>query len=131
MTLLDHAVNRMARTKRSQSARLIPLAAAVGDLVTLALAVFIAMIGRQELTFFRPTADVVDVVGVVGVSVMIGVASLLVPCAPTGARRPAPAARKYQCWPSAALDRAGRASYAAGTGGRSTTGSGRRGGRDA
>ena len=27
MTLLDHAVNRMARTKRSQSARLIPLAA--------------------------------------------------------------------------------------------------------
>ena len=55
MTLLDNAVSRMARTKRSQSARLIPLAAAVGDLLMLALAVFIAMIGRQELTFFDPT----------------------------------------------------------------------------
>jgi hypothetical protein len=35
MTLLDHAVGRMARTQPSQSARLIPLAAAIGDIVTL------------------------------------------------------------------------------------------------
>ena len=77
MTLLDHAVNRMARTKRSQSARLIPLAAAVGDLLTLALAVFIAMIGRQELTFFRPTADVVDVVSVAAGPLLVGWAAML------------------------------------------------------
>ena len=78
MTLLDHAVNRMARTKRSQSARLIPLAAAVGDLLTLALAVFIATIGRQELTFFRPSADVVDVVSAAAGPFLIGWAAMLV-----------------------------------------------------
>ena len=77
MTLLGHAVNRMSGTRRSQSARLIPVAAAVGDLITLALAVFLAMIGRQELTFFNPASDVADYVSVAAGPLLLGWAAML------------------------------------------------------
>ena len=77
MTLLGHAVNRMAGTRRSQSARLIPVAAAVGDLLTLALAVFLAMVGRQELTFFNPASDVADYVSVAAGPLLLGWAAML------------------------------------------------------
>ncbi len=77
MTLLGHAVNRMSGTRRSQSARLIPVAAAIGDVVTLALAVFLAMIGRQELTFFNPASDVADYVSVAAGPLLLGWAAML------------------------------------------------------
>ncbi len=77
MTLLGHAVNRMAGTQRSQSARLIPVAAAIGDVLTLALAVLLAMIGRQELTFFNPASDVADYVSVAAGPLLLGWAAML------------------------------------------------------
>ena len=77
MTLLDHAVGRMARTQPSQSARLIPVAAAIGDIVTLAIAVLVAMIGRQQLTFFNPSADVTDAVSVAAGPLLFGWVSML------------------------------------------------------
>ena len=77
MTLLDNAVRRMAGTQPSHSARLIPLAAAIGDLAMLAIAVFVAMIGRQELTFFDPRTDVVDFVSVAIVPLLVGWAAML------------------------------------------------------
>jgi hypothetical protein len=77
MTLLDHAVGRMARTQPSQSARLIPLAAAIGDVVTLSIAVLVAMIGRQQLTFFNPSADVTDAVSIAAAPLLIGWISML------------------------------------------------------
>jgi exopolysaccharide biosynthesis polyprenyl glycosylphosphotransferase len=77
MTLLGHAVNRMSGTRRSQSARLIPVAAAIGDLLTLALAVFLAMLGRQELTVFNPASDVADYVSVAAGPLLLGWAAML------------------------------------------------------
>jgi exopolysaccharide biosynthesis polyprenyl glycosylphosphotransferase len=77
MTLLDHAVGRMARTQPSQSARLIPLAAAIGDIATLSIAVIIAMIGRQQLTFFNPSADVADAVSIAAGPLLFGWVSML------------------------------------------------------
>jgi exopolysaccharide biosynthesis polyprenyl glycosylphosphotransferase len=77
MTLLDHAVGRMARTQPSQSARLIPVAAAVGDVITLSIAVIVAMIGRQELTFFNPSADVTDAVTIAAGPLLLGWVSML------------------------------------------------------
>ncbi len=77
MTLLDNAVRRMAGTQPSHSARLIPLAAAIGDFAMLAIAVFVAMIGRQELTFFDPRADVVDFVSVAIGPLLVGWAAML------------------------------------------------------
>ena len=77
MTLLDNAVRRMAGTQPSHSARLIPLAAAIGDFAMLAIAVFVAMIGRQELTFFDPRTDVVDFVSVAIAPLLVGWAAML------------------------------------------------------
>jgi exopolysaccharide biosynthesis polyprenyl glycosylphosphotransferase len=77
MTLLDNAVRRMARTQPSHSARLIPLVAAAGDFLLLAFAVFVAMIGRQELTFFDARDDVVDFVSVAAGPLLVGWAAML------------------------------------------------------
>jgi exopolysaccharide biosynthesis polyprenyl glycosylphosphotransferase len=78
MTLLDNAVRRMARTQPSHSARLIPLAAAIGDFILLALTVVIAMVGRQQLTFFDPRTDVVDFVSVAAGPLLVGWAAMLI-----------------------------------------------------
>ena len=77
MTLLDNAVRRMAGTQPSHSARLVPLAAAIGDFAMLAIAVFVAMVGRQELTFFDPRVDVVDFVSVAIAPLLVGWAAML------------------------------------------------------
>ena len=77
MTLLDTAVRRMAGTRPSHSARLIPLAAAIGDLVVLVVATLIAMIGRQELTWFDPRTDVVDFVSVAALPLVVGWMAML------------------------------------------------------
>jgi exopolysaccharide biosynthesis polyprenyl glycosylphosphotransferase len=72
MTLIDTAFRRMARTDSSHSARLIPLAAGIGDLAVLALATLVATIGRQRLTLFEASTDVADYVSVVAVPLLVG-----------------------------------------------------------
>jgi exopolysaccharide biosynthesis polyprenyl glycosylphosphotransferase len=77
VTLLDNAVRRMARTQPTGSARLIPLAAAVGDFALLAAATVIAMIGRQQLTFFDPRSDVGRLVTVAAAPLLVGWLAML------------------------------------------------------
>jgi len=72
MTLLDNAVIKLARTQPSRSARWIPIAACVGDLVMLSIATFLAMLGRQELRIFDPRGDVADYVAAAAAPVLIG-----------------------------------------------------------
>jgi exopolysaccharide biosynthesis polyprenyl glycosylphosphotransferase len=77
MTSLNTAVRRMAHTQPSHSAHLIPFLAGIGDLVVLALTVFAAMIGRQELTFFDARTDVVDFVSVAAGPLLLGWAAMM------------------------------------------------------
>ncbi len=71
MTLLDNAVRRMT-AQPSHSARLIPLASAVGDFFVLAVATLIAMIGRQELTWFDARDDITGFVSAAAGPLLIG-----------------------------------------------------------
>jgi exopolysaccharide biosynthesis polyprenyl glycosylphosphotransferase len=77
LTLLDNAVHRMARTQPSRSARLIPLAAAIGDFMLLALATVVAMIGRQQLMLFDPRTDVASFVSAAAGPLLVGWLAML------------------------------------------------------
>ena len=77
MTLLDHAVRRLATRESSHSARLIPMAAAIGDLLVLAFATFAAMLGRQTLTVFDPRDDIVDYVSIGALPLLVGWLAML------------------------------------------------------
>ena len=76
MTLLDNAVRRMA-LQPSHSARLIPLVAAIGDFFLLAVATVVAMIGRQELTFFDPRTDIAGFVSAAAGPLLVGWLAML------------------------------------------------------
>jgi exopolysaccharide biosynthesis polyprenyl glycosylphosphotransferase len=77
MALLDSAVLRMARVDSSGSARLIPLAAAIGDLFLLAVATIAAAVGRQQLAFFDSRDDIVDYVALGAVPLLVGWLAML------------------------------------------------------
>ena len=64
MAQLHSAVRGRLRARTSHSARLIPYVAAVGDLLLLAVATLLAVVGRQQLTVFEPSSDVAEVVSV-------------------------------------------------------------------
>ncbi len=76
MTLLDNAVKRMVG-QPSHSARLIPLASAIGDFAVLAVATLVAMIGRQELTWFDARDDVTGLVSAAAGPLLIGWLAML------------------------------------------------------
>jgi exopolysaccharide biosynthesis polyprenyl glycosylphosphotransferase len=76
MTLLDSAVRRMA-LQPSHSAHLIPLVAAIGDFFLLAVATVVAMIGRQELTFFDPRTDITGFVSAAAGPLLVGWLAML------------------------------------------------------
>ncbi len=76
MTLLDSAVRRMTG-QPSHSARLIPLASAIGDFAVLAVATMVAMIGRQELTWFDARDDIIGFVSAAAVPLLIGWLAML------------------------------------------------------
>ena len=77
MALLDNAVRRMARTELSQSARKIPFAAGMGDLVVLAIATIVAVLGRQRISWFDPRDDVVSYVSVAAAPILVGWLAML------------------------------------------------------
>jgi exopolysaccharide biosynthesis polyprenyl glycosylphosphotransferase len=72
MALLHSAVRTTKSVQTTRSNRLIPLVAATGDLLLLAVATLAAMVGRQRLTFFDPRDDVVDFVSVVALPLLVG-----------------------------------------------------------
>ncbi len=76
MTLLDSAVRRMT-SQPSHTARLIPLVAAVGDFVVLAIATVVAMISRQELTWFDARDDVTGFVSAAAGPLLLGWLAML------------------------------------------------------
>jgi exopolysaccharide biosynthesis polyprenyl glycosylphosphotransferase len=76
MTLLDNAVRRMT-SQPSHTARLIPLVAGVGDFVVLAIATLVAMIGRQELTWFDARDDVTGFVSAAAGPLLVGWMAML------------------------------------------------------
>ena len=78
MALLHGAVRGRLRARTSQSARLIPYIAATGDLLLLAVATLLATIGRQELTVFEPSHDVVEVVSVAVLPLLSGWMAMLI-----------------------------------------------------
>jgi exopolysaccharide biosynthesis polyprenyl glycosylphosphotransferase len=59
-------------TQRTRSMRLLQLALAGGDLVVIALATLLAMIGRTRLEFFKAADDVPDVAQSVGLWIVLG-----------------------------------------------------------
>jgi exopolysaccharide biosynthesis polyprenyl glycosylphosphotransferase len=67
----------MARTGPSGSARLIPVAAVMGDLLVLTFATVVAILGRQQLAFFDPRDDVVTSVSAVSVPLLVGWLAML------------------------------------------------------
>jgi exopolysaccharide biosynthesis polyprenyl glycosylphosphotransferase len=77
MVLLDNAVRRMAHNDSSNAARLIPAAAAIFDLVLLAVATMAAMLGRQQLGLFDPRDDIVDYVAIAAVPLLVGWLAML------------------------------------------------------
>ena len=78
MAQLHGAVRGTLRTRTSHSARLIPYVAAAGDLLLLALATLLAVVGRQQLTVFSPSHDVVEVVSVAVLPLLGGWMTMLV-----------------------------------------------------
>src|SRR3954447_18450970 len=72
MTVVEGAAGRVARTDWHLPARLVAVGAAVGDVVWLAVATVVAMLGRQRIEFFDPRNDISTYVLVAAVPIVVG-----------------------------------------------------------